>query len=352
MHSTFRAHSFLAMLVVGLFPLAANAGLFLFVESQQNPLLITHPTGYTGGNNQHLEISVCIHPNSESKSDLEIPVQNSITVWNQLEPTLGNVIRPNPEMDVSEFDVESVILHEIGHCIGLAHPNLATESGLSEFKDRSFAKALPEFPTESDPVDRYNLDAGADGVIGTRDDLRGGDENLNWFQSGINDPFSMPSVIDASTYTVDIANLPQSGDHEYVEIAGIDVWEERGLPNTAAVMFQGIFNRETRRELNHDDAAMIRLGMSGTDRTQGTAKDYTYELQYGGIDDSCDITISMQGSSFGFCSVSATSAGLPANHWRVVSANIEVGSTSEINWHFNDQLLEEGLIFQDRFEQE
>ncbi len=180
----------------------------------------------------------------------------------------------------------------------------------------------------------------------------GGDENLNWFQSGVNDPFSMPAVIDASTYSVDLNDLPQSGDHEFVEIAGRFVWDERDLPNSVAVMFQGIFNSETRRELNHDDAAMIRLGMSGTDRTQGTAKDYTYELQYGGVAGGCNINITMQGSSFGFCSVGATSAGLPANHFRIVEANISLASTSEINWHFNEQLLDENLIFQDRFEEE
>jgi hypothetical protein len=340
------------LLTLSLCPLTANAGLFLFAESQGNPQLITHPTGYSGGNNQHLEISVCIDTSSESIPELDIPVKNSITVWNELEPTLGNVIQPNPEMDFSAFDVESVILHEIGHCIGLAHPNLGTESGLGDQDHRTFAKALPEFPEENDPVDQYNLNAGADGVIGTRDDLRGGDENLNWFQSGVNDPFGMPAVIDASTYTVDTADLPSSGDHEFVEIAGRFVWQARGLPNTVAVMFQGIFNSETRRELNHDDAAMIRLGMSGTDRTQGTAQDYTYELQYGGVNDNCDITITMQGSSFGFCQVSATSAGLPANHFRIVSANIGIASTSEVNWHFNDQLLDDNLVFQDRFEED
>ncbi len=155
-------------------PMTAKAGVFLFADSQENPLLITHPAGYTGGDNQHLEISVCINPNSEITSELEIPVQNAITIWNELQPTLGNVIQPNPELDFNAFDVESVILHEIGHCIGLAHPNLGSESLLPATEVRHFAKALPEFPTQPDPIDRYNLDAGDDNVIGTRDDQRGG----------------------------------------------------------------------------------------------------------------------------------------------------------------------------------
>lgn len=322
----------------------ADAGVFLFAESNETAAIITHPMGYTGADNQHLEISVCIDPNSESSDKLEIPVRNAITVWNRLEPTLGNVIQPNPEMDFSAFDVESVLLHEVGHCIGLAHPNLATESGLSDQEERHFAKTL------KGPNNTYDLNAGTDDVIGTRADLRGDDVNLNWFQAGANNPFSMPSVIDASTYTTNVEQLPPS--HEWVEIAGRSVWQLRELPPTVAVMFQGIFNSETRRSLNHDDTAMIRLGMSGVDRTQGTPKDYTFELQYGGVASGCDISISMQGSSFGFCQVSASSGGgLPVNHWRITSARIQVASESEINWHFNEQLLKSSQIFQDRFEE-
>lgn len=325
--------------------LQAEAGLFLFAEPDQEPLTITHPTGYTGGQNQHLEISVCLDPNSESLDKLEIPVRNAITVWNRLEPTLGNVIQPNPEMEFTAFDVESVLLHEVGHCIGLAHPNLATESGLSDSDERGFAKTL------RGPNNTYDLDAGADNVIGTRDDLRGDDINLNWFETGVNDPFGMPAVIDNTTYTTDAGQLP--GGHSWVEIAGRSVWEARGLPPSVAVMFQGIFNSETRRALNHDDAAMIRLGMTGRDRTQGTDRDYTFELQYGGVANNCDINISMQGSSFGFCQVGASGGGgLPPNHWRITSATIQIASESEINWHFNNQLLGDNLIFQDRFEED
>lgn len=320
---------------------AAHAGLFLFAESLEDADIIAHPAGYTGGNNQHLTLSVCIHPDSESKNELEIPLRNSITIWNQLDPTLGNVIQPNPEMNFNDFDVESVLLHEVGHCIGLAHPNLASESGLTG-DDARFAKTL------KGPNDQYDLNAGSDGVIGTRDDLRGDDLNLNWFRSDTNDPFSIPAVIDASTYSNDINDLP--GGHEWVEIAGRFVWQERGHPNTVAVMFQGIFNSETRRELNHDDVAMMRLGMTGTDRTQGTSKDYTYELQYGGIDDDCNITVSMEGTSFGFCSVS-NNQFIGSDHIRIGSGMIQVASTTEIDWHFNDTLLDDDEVFHDRFEQ-
>ena len=338
---------------------SAQAGLFLFAEIDRNPNIITHPTGYTGGNGQHLEISVCIDPGSERGSDLEIPVQNAIQVWNRLNPMVGNVVRPNNDLEFTAYDVESVLLHEIGHCIGLAHPNLASESASKSdppltIDEQSYAKTLRGGNNE------FDLNPGIDDVIGSREDLRGDDVNLNWFQRGVNNPFSMPSKIDSTTYTTDVSQLPQG--HTWVEIAAFDVWTLRSVSPTVAVMFQGIFNRETRRELSHDDAAMVRLGMAGTDRIQDTDKDYTFELQYGGIRTGCNINVSMGGNGFGFCAVGASSGGgLPNNHFRITSANITVGSTSNFNWHFNTVLREDpepepepepdpNVIFFDRFQ--
>lgn len=322
---------------------AAFAGVFLFAEGTDNldpnPNFITHPTGYEGGSNQHLNISVCIHPDSANKVEMEIPVQNAIAAWNELDPVLGNVTLPSAEIPSNHVDAESVVLHEIGHCIGLAHPNLASESGLSG-TDRHYAKTL------RGPNDEYDLDSGSDGVIGTREDLRGDDVNLNWFWDGVNDPFSMPATVDGSTYTTDTGELPSG--HEWVEIAGRNVWDERGHPHTVAVMFQGIFDRETRRELNHDDAAMIRLGMSGTDRTQDTSSDYTYELQYQGVSDNCDITVSLEGDSFGICRVGARINFPIGDHGVIVSAEIQMDP--DVNWHFNQ--VPRGIIFHDRFEEE
>lgn len=323
----------------------ALAGVFLFAEGTDtlypNPDFITHPTGYTGGANQHLTISVCVHPNSSNKSELEIPVRNAIKAWNQLDPKLGNVIVPNNEMPSNHFDIESVVMHEIGHCIGLAHPNLATESELSG-DDQRYAKTL------QGANNQYDVDSGSDGVIGTREDLRGDDINLNWFWNGVNDPFDTPATVDASTYTTNTIALP--GNHKWVEIAGRNVWEERGHPHTVAVMFQGIFNSETRRELNHDDAAMIRLGMSGTDRTQSTSSDYTYELQYQGIGNNCDITISLEGDSFGVCEVSAF-IDFPVDDHGVI-ANAEIRMDPNVNWHFNEVLRDDNIVFHDRFEEQ
>jgi hypothetical protein len=330
--------TFLGTSLAMLLAAPAGAGVFIFAESQTNPNLIAHPTGYIGSGGT-LTVSVCIATDSESIADMEIPVQNVISVWNALDPVLGNITLNDSQLASNEIDYESVLLHEVGHCIGLAHPNLASESGLSGNNAR-YAKAL------TGPNGSYDLNAGSDGVIATRDDLRGDDINLGWFRIGVNDPFIFESVIDASTYSSDLADLP--GGHEFVEIAGLQVAQLRGLPNDEAVMHQGSRFQETQRQLARDDATMIRLGMSGLDRSEGSGDDYTLVLQYGGVADDCDITIRTEGSGFGVCQVGG--AFINSNHIRITSGTITMGSASVYNWFFNPDLLEDGAIFADRFE--
>jgi hypothetical protein len=335
--------SYIACLGVGclLFVPFTQAGVFMFAESQEEPNIITHPTGYTG-NESVLTVSVCIATDSESISELEIPVRNTITVWNELDPVIGNSNRFDPQLDLNQYDAESVLLHEVGHCIGIAHPNLASESNLSG-SDRRFAKTLVG------PNQQYDLDAGSDGVIGSREDIRGDDINMVWFRIGQNNPFLYAGTIDATTYSTDLANLPSG--HEFAEIPGRQIHNLRGHPDGEAVMYQGIFNQETSRQIHPSDATMLRLGMSGLDRTQGTSDDYALELVYGGVDDTCDITVRMEGAGFGQCGISATYPAWPeTSHLTITEAEITLGSTSNVNWFFNDELLDDSLIFHDRFE--
>jgi len=327
--------------VIGLLavPLAA-AGVFIFAESQENPNLVAHPTGYSGSQS-HLTISVCIDPDSESIAQMEIPLRNVIKTWNERQPVLNNLQLSNPELPSNHFDYESVLLHEVGHCIGLAHPNLASESGVTG-ASRGYAKALPG------PNDAFNLAAGADGVIGTRDDQRGDDVDLGWFRKGVNNPFLFEDVIDATTYGVNLNDLPAG--HDFVEIAALQVARLRGLPEGEAVMHQGTRARATRRDLAPDDATMIRIGMAGRDRTQGTSDDYTYTLVYGGVASGCNITVRTEGEGFGVCSVSGSFLRPGQNHIQITSGEITIGSTAKFNWFFNQVLRGEPSIFSDRFQ--
>lgn len=339
-----------------------QAGGFMFAEQLDRVNLITHPIGYDGSDNQHLTIRVCIHPDvSEADRDrMEIPIRNAISAWNRLEPKQNNTEQNNPQLASNEIDFESVFMHELGHCTGLAHPNLASESGLSE-PDARFAKSF------KGTNNSYDLNKGSDDVIASRDDLRGDDGNLSWFRKADNDPFAFGSVFDETTYSVNAGDPDTAGDtgdlpdgHEYVEAAGLQVARDRGLPDGEAVMYQGTRPQETQRALNPDDAAMVRLAMSGIDREQGTSKDYTYEIEFdqqqGDHSDGCHITVNMTGSSFGVCMASA-SIDSPVPDHAVLTVNTDdpedprprIEFDPDVNWFFNDQ-LDSDLLFADRFE--
>ena len=182
----------IAVLTVG----AAWAGAYLFAGEANGPDLITHPQGYTGSETS-LSVEVCIDPASlvpagASINDLEIPVKNNIDVWNRLRPGLGNTLLDTANnIPAGLPDFESVSLHEIGHCIGLAHVNAASESGLP-LADQNYTKA-------TDGANNvFDINSGTDGVRGTSDDIRGDDANLHWFRIDTNDPgqLPLPSPID------------------------------------------------------------------------------------------------------------------------------------------------------------
>lgn len=324
-----------------------HAGTFLFAEANANPNLIVHPIGYNGTGGT-LPIEVCIAADSESQSDLEIPVQNAVATWTAMEPTKSNVTRFDQELDPNQFDVESVLLHELGHCIGLAHPNLGNESGfpIEEREKWDFAKTL------KGPNEEYDLDFGGDEVRGSRDDVRGDDINLNWFRIDQNDPFLYETEIDLGTYSNDVNDLPSDTQHEWVEIASFEVSQERGEGSGEAVMIQGTVNQETQRHIHNQDATTLRIGMAGLDEDQGTDDDYNVQLNYGGVSDSenCDITIRMTGESFGNCTVEGGSTfGSGSNHVTFTKGTITIGSTDNFNWHFNSTATG-NVVFQDRFE--
>lgn len=328
--------------LVLLLPLPALAGVFLFAEDQGDPLIITHPSGYdgTGGT---LEVSVCIDETSESISEIEIPVKNTIFRWNERQIASPNLFfGGDNNVPSGDLDFESVLLHEVGHCVGLAHPNAASESGLDE-PDANFTKAL-----DGDD-EMLNTDAGSDGIIGSADDVRGDDVNLHWFEIGVNNPFLVPSTIDESTMSVALADLP-SGDN-FPANADRNVGADLGFADSEAVMQQGTPPDEAQRMLGADDVVTLRLGMSGLDRSQGTGDDYDPVLVFEGTapadSESCDIVVKLEGDAIGNCQVSATFHG--PTHLAVTTGTITIGSTTNFDWFFNQEPAGD-LIFADGFE--
>ena len=323
-----------------LFSGALQSTAFIFAD-ENNPNRITHPTPYTGTGGD-LEVSVCIATSSESQSELLVSLQNSIVVWNQQQPVSPNLFfGANTNIPPGAVDFESTLLHELGHCIGLAHPNAATESGLAG-NNRNYTKAGEGANTT------FDLNAGTDGIIGSADDVRGDDVNLHWFELGSNNPLVLGGTIDGSTYSRDLADLPP-GDL-FAANADRTVANALGFSNTEAVMQQGAFQDEDQRRLTASDIAGVRLGMSGLDRTEGTADDYRPRLVFGGVSDDCDISVEVSGSSFAFCSVSGAVINGDPDHVRITSARAVMGSASHINWFFNQESILPEELFSDGFE--
>lgn len=314
-----------------------NAGAYVTAGAAQ-PDRIVHPSNYTGTGGT-LTVTLCVAPGSDGIGSLDVLMQNIVNTWNTLEPTTGNVILGGGNnIPSGEVDVESTALHELGHCIGLAHPNLASESGLGE-PDRNYTKAL------QGPNNNYDLGIGGDGVRGSPDDQRGDDINLHWFSIDDNNPFTVGSVVTPATYSIDLGDLP-AGD-SFAANADINVSNLFGVPNSEAAMQQGARTDEDQRQLTADDVATIRLGIAGLDETQGTADDYNLNLVYGGVANGCDVTFQMTGNSFAFCSLST--AQIQGRHYRMNSASITLGSTAAFNWFFN-QTPNVDLIFEDSLE--
>jgi len=333
-----RMTSILAGSLVSLISGSVSAGAFIFANGDEANR-IAHPSSYFGTGGE-ITVSVCIAPTSESIDDMLVSVQNTIDVWNAREPVSPNVLLGGSnDIPFDQIDFESTLLHEVGHCLGLAHPNLATESGLPG-ADRNYTKA------DQGTNEVFDIDPGLDGIKGSADDLRGDDINLHWFNIGLNNPFVLTTPIDASNYSRDLADLPP-GDN-FAANADRSVGSALGFANSEAVMQQGAFFDEDQRQLGVDDVATLGLGMAGIDRTAGNSDDYIPVLEYGGVASGCDITIEVTGTSFAFCSVGGSF--ISPDHLRITNASVQLGSASEIDWFFNQVSLNPDEVFEDRFE--
>ncbi len=300
----------------------AHAGAYVFAENN-GVNIITHPQGYFGSGGV-VNVEVCVNPASSSATSLEQSTRNIVATFNRMIPDVGNL--RTGLIGGGEVDWESVTLHEVGHCLGLAHPNLASESGLSD-PDRNYTK------TRLGANGSYDLGIGSDGVRGSADDLRGDDENLHWFARADNDPFTLLNVpsFDALGYSRLLGELP--GSDAFPANGDRSVAPLYGAANTEAVMQQGSFGGELQRTLTADDVGTLRLAMSGLDEVEGTADDYTVALTYGGVKSGCDINITHDPTYGGFAVCNLNGSFLSATHVRITSAEISVNPN--FNWVFS-----------------
>jgi hypothetical protein len=317
-----------ARILLGVLCLAAIetalAGAFIGADGGA-PNLIMHPTGYTGAGGPRV-VTVCLNPSGVPGGNLnnaEATVQKVVATWNAQRVSTRNLaFGANNDLPSNQFDLESVLLHEMGHCLGLAHPNHASESGLPDPQANG---------TKSDVGANgvFNQGAGADGRHGSFDDVRGDDVNLYWYRRNVNRPLEFPAIIDSSTFARS-GNLPAG--HNFAANADRDVLNALGIAQTESVMQQLTFNDEAQRRLTGEDLSTIRLGQSGVDRIQGTADDYGISLEYVGRTSNCDVDIAfVSGAGFAFCQISASS--IASNHFRITAADIRLDSAA--NWYYS-----------------
>jgi cysteine-rich repeat protein len=323
-------------------PGGARAGAFIFAGEANGIDVVAHPVGYDGSG-ATLTVDVCIDPTSVNADEMEPAVQSAIATWNALAATTANLASGAAnELASNEVDFESVLLHELGHCIGLAHPNLASEAGVSPANaDHTRSTAGPDAS--------YDLGAGVDGIEGSADDARGDDVNLHWFEIGVNDPFqSSASVFDGSTMSRLLSDLP--GGATYAANGDRQVGAALGYAASEAVMQQGTSSDEAQRALVQDDVSTIRFAMSGIDEVQGNADDYGFGLAYVGRTSSCDIVIDFDETQTGFavCFVSGVflddpPPGPPTSTDHVAITQGEIFFNPGFNWFFG-ALCGDGVI--------
>ncbi len=337
-----------------LLPYNLYAGAFIFADDTNGVNLKTFVTGYNPSShpeNKELVVTLCIDPN------ITLPAG---TTFDQVEESVLNAIRTfncsiynttsNLSFSASGMDFESVFLHELGHCLGLAHPNLASESGLGSPQNNSTR-------TTQGSNSSYDVNSGSDTIYGSADDTRGDDVNLHWFKynqstaSYNNNPFQCDpvesTIYDNTSMTRDLANLP-AGDN-FAANGDRDVATTYGYSSSTieVVMQQGTFSSEQQLELGCDDVETLALAKAGDDGTDtlydidnqqiGSAgDDYIVTVIYAGRSNSatmCDIII--QETTSGLASCAATGFFLPSNN-AVLSDDLTININFDgYSWSYN-----------------
>ncbi|MBN8739203.1 MAG: hypothetical protein BGP24_09465 [Lysobacterales bacterium 69-70] len=319
----------LLTLSIPLFCADARAGAYVS-GSDTEPDALTHARSFSGYGSEQEAIRVCVDLGGDAALAIaaEPAVRNVIETINTFRSLARNTYASGADADVpaGQYDFESALLHEMLHAHGLAHPNHADESGLS-------GDAYYGTRSTRGPNGVFNQAAGADGVHGSADDVRGDDVNLHWYARNANNPGLLPDVIDQTTMIRALAALPAG--HAFAANGTRNVLAALGFPDAEAAAVQGARPGEAQRHLQHDDIAMLRLARAGMDGIVGTADDYRTRLVYIGrytnpVGETCQIPVRFD-TTTAFASTSLATVRLQPNNWTVFGSQMRFNPS--VNWY-------------------
>jgi hypothetical protein len=313
--------------------LAANAcQAGSFINAKVNPELRTHSQDYggVGGDTSPIRVCLDIQANQAMALQAEPAILKVIATLNRFR-SLGDhnfAFGSATDMPAGKLDFESVLLHEMLHTQGLAHPNLADESALPAPLDQGTS-------TTPGANNAYEQNPGADGINGSADDVRGDDVNLHWFQRGVNNPGVLPAVVDETTMAHTLNYLPP-GDL-FAANAGRDVLAALGFVDVEAIAHQGARVDEVQRHLQHDDVTTLRLARAGLDGIQDTPDDYRTSFVYTGrqVDPQgvpCEVAVRFD-TTAALATTTTSAFQIVPNHIVIYYARMRVNP--EVNWYFS-----------------
>ena len=312
----------------------AHAGAFV-VADENFPDIRLHERGFGGFGGDLEPVRVCmdIQANQAMAEQAEPALIKAIATINRFRSLGDHTLAFGAATDLpsGQYDFESVLLHELMHNHGLAHPNHADEAGLPGAQSEGTRSA-------DGPNNVFNQAAGVDGLHGSADDVRGDDINLHWYQKGVNNPGVLASIIDDSSYARVPGFLP--GGHLFAANADRQVLAALGFVDAEAVAQQGVSPDEVQRHLHHDDVATIRFARAGLDGIQGTGDDYRTRLVYRGraLDpqgEACQIAVRFDNTTAFATSTLGSfrlSTALP-NHWALYHTRMRFNPS--VNWYFS-----------------